>query len=485
MVDLAAGGLEDKIVDAFPLSQLGIDGLALWHRLVGAGGIDFEGGLAVHPVIGAAESGPLRADDADMAGGERLAQQCRNSRYRWSRRSCLRCGHPGRHRPPWPFPACSLDIFFIGINLHLELVEDTAEVLVQFGMQDLADVLQPEALFHGLFADAHPGDIALADVHDALGVVDQVVNLALQDRFVVLLHLASGHLHDDGQGQLGSGRNIGNLRPDDLDLAVLDLVHALGGDPFHHVSAAAAAFQINIVAANPFALEGRTVRHRHRHLGHVDLQAAHLDGPGDDLIMGYIGNHMFIGADAGGQDLRDRRIGDGREAPVDGAGGVGIPFVGHITHRHGEGEDTVFVINQHLAVVARLDAAEGQGDAGGKTHGEDRGGNIRSEGDQAGRPADLDAGLDQLLGETLAVIFGGHEDVEVLLLELGGDFGGDLLGRSRATDGGKTGGGAVDELDAAFPQDDVIGRAQPDVVIGGVFRLRVEIRAAPDSGSPR
>ena len=43
------------------------------NGLVGAGGIDFKGGLAVHPVIGAAKAGPFRADDADMAGGKGLA----------------------------------------------------------------------------------------------------------------------------------------------------------------------------------------------------------------------------------------------------------------------------------------------------------------------------------------------------------------------------------------------------------------------------
>ena len=58
-----------------------------------------------------------------------------------------------------------------------------------------------------------------------------------------------------------------------------------------------------------------------------------------------------------------------------------------------------------------------------------------------------------------------HEDIEVLLLQLLGDFGGDLLSRGGAQDGGKAGGGAVHELHAAFAQDDVIGGAQPDVVV--------------------
>ena len=57
-----------------------------------------------------------------------------------------------------------------------------------------------------------------------------------------------------------------------------------------------------------------------------------------------------------------------------------------------------------------------------------------------------------------------HEDVEILLLQLQGDLGGDLLVGRRAHDGGKAWGGAVNKLDAALAEDDVVGRAQPDVV---------------------
>jgi len=34
---------------------------------------------------------------------------------------------------------------------------------------------EPESLVHGSLADTEPGDIPLADVHDSLGIVDQVV----------------------------------------------------------------------------------------------------------------------------------------------------------------------------------------------------------------------------------------------------------------------------------------------------------------------
>ncbi len=68
-------------------------------------------------------------------------------------------------------------------------------------MQDLAHVADAEALVVGRPAQADPGDVALADVHDALGVVDQVVDLALEDGLEVGLHLAPGHLDEDAQGQ--------------------------------------------------------------------------------------------------------------------------------------------------------------------------------------------------------------------------------------------------------------------------------------------
>ncbi len=70
-------------------------------------------------------------------------------------------------------------LIFLGIELHLYLIEDTPEVLVQLGMEDIADVVQLKALLHRLLGDSYPGDISLPDMHHPLGVIDEVVNLAL------------------------------------------------------------------------------------------------------------------------------------------------------------------------------------------------------------------------------------------------------------------------------------------------------------------
>ena len=54
-----------------------IQDLGLLNRLVRPGGVDLVGGLAVQPVVGAAQAESLRADDADMVRSERLAQGAR------------------------------------------------------------------------------------------------------------------------------------------------------------------------------------------------------------------------------------------------------------------------------------------------------------------------------------------------------------------------------------------------------------------------
>ena len=55
---------------------------------------------------------------------------------------------------------------------------------------------------------------------------------------------------------------------------------------------------------------------------------------------------------------------------------------------------------------------------------------------------------------------------------------------SGADDGRKPGGGAVDEFNAAFPQDDVVGRADPDffrAFVNEIFAEDIKIRLFQDT----
>ena len=266
------------------------------------------------------------------------------------------------------------------------------------------------------------------------------------------------------RGSCAGGLILIEVRTDDLHLPVFDLVHVLGGHPFDGVGSSSAALQIDVLAAHPLPFEGRTVGDRDGNRGDGDLQPSDLYGPLDDLVMRNIGDDVLIGADAGGEDLGDGSVCDGGESPVDGSGRVGIPFIGHKPQGHDEGEGTVLVVDQVLSKISGLDPSKGHGHTAGKSHGKDGSGDIGSEGNQTGRPADLNARLDQLFGETFPLVFGTHEDVEVLLLKFNGNLLGNFRGGCSADNGGKSRRRPIHEFNPSFAEDHVISGSQPDVI---------------------
>jgi len=171
---------------------------------------------------------------------------------------------------------------------------------------------------------------------------------------------------------------------------------------------------------------------------------------------------MFIGADASRENFRNIRIGNGREAPVNSTGSIGGPFRIHFAQRVHKGKDSVLIVFQDRTKVPWLNSAEGHRRPIGKTEGKDCRRNIGAKGHQPGTPADLDAGVDELLGEGGPRLVGAHEDVEVLLLVVLGNHLGRLRIGRRPDDRGKTRCRTVDELDAALAHDRVVSSPQPD-----------------------
>ena len=174
---------------------------------------------------------------------------------------------------------------------------------------------------------------------------------------------------------------------------------------------------------------------------------------------------MFVGTDACGQHFRDRRVGNRREAPVDAARRIGIPLVSDLTQGHNKGIRPVLVVNQVSSEVARLNAAKGHGNATRKAYGKDSLIDVRAEGDKPRGPADLHARLRELFRKPLPAIFGAHEDIEILLLQLQGDLCRRLCIRRCAHDGCKPRGGPIHKLDAPLSEDKVAGRTKPDGLV--------------------
>ena len=231
-------------------------------------------------------------------------------------------------------------------------------------------------------------------------------------------------------GSAAPGCDAVDVRADDLDLAVVDLVQVGHGDELERRGLVAAELDMGIRFANPLALERRAIGHRDRHLGDLDLAAAHFQRLLDHRLVRHIRDNMLVGADARRQDLRDVRIGDDREAVVDGAGSRSVLVGRDFAQRQHEREDAVLVVFQVGGEVAGLDAAEGKGGAIGKAEGVNQRRHVASERHQPRVPAKLDAFFGQLLGELLAVGAAAHEDVEILLLQFLGDLHRDLIGRA-------------------------------------------------------
>ena len=324
-------------------------------------------------------------------------------------------------------------------------------------------MLQGEAFLHRGLADPVPGDITLADVHYPLGIVHQVVNLPLQNGLVVFLHLAAGYLNHHSQGQLVALFAVGEVLAYYLNQAVFHRIHIRDGGPLHTRGATAAAFHEKIILADALSLEGRTVGNRYRNLGDGNLQTTHLDGSGRHLLMQHIRYHVLVGTNTGWQNLRNVRVRQGGETPVDCPGRIGSPFGIYLTQGVDKGENTILVVFQHALVVPRLDATESHAGPVGKTQSENRSRNIRAKGHQPGVPADLHPSLNQLLGKGGTALVGTHEHIEVLLLVLFGDELGRFRIRSRTHYGSKPRGAAIDKLDTALAHDNVMGSSHPEL----------------------
>ena len=135
-----------------------------------------------------------------------------------------------------------------------------------------------------------------------------------------------------------------DVRADDLDLAVLDLVHLAHPHVLEGRGVLAAEFDVHVLAADPLALEGGGIGD-----GDVDLRDRHLDAPdldaaGHDLVVVELVDDVLVGADARGQDLRDVRVGDDREAHVDRAGAGGVLEVVDLAESEPEGEHPVLAV---------------------------------------------------------------------------------------------------------------------------------------------
>ena len=308
-----AGLLPDELVHAVPLAGDRVEAGALLDGLVRTGGVELVGRLRVEPVVRAAQTEALGCDHAEVIGREALAQGARVERLD------RLVGEPHHALVALRVDELRLlehlvDLGLLGVDRDLHLVDDRLEVVEQLRVQDVADVPELEAGVLGGLADADPDELALPHVQHALGEVHEVVELALDDRLEVRLHLAPGHIDDDAERNAGALFELVELGPDDLDLAVLDLGRVARAHELECGRALAAGLDVGVFLADALALERGAVRDRDRQVDDLDLQSADLDRLLHELVARDVGDDVLVGAHAGRQDLRDVGRRDGGEA---------------------------------------------------------------------------------------------------------------------------------------------------------------------------
>jgi hypothetical protein len=126
------------------------------------------------------------------------------------------------------------------------------------------------------------------------------------------------------------------------------------------------AWQYRSFPPDPLALKGRAECQ-----GNIDVGDLYLEPPDfnrflADLVMSYIGHHMLVGTDAGGQNLGNIGVGQGRETPVDTTGCRRAPLGADFSKSFDKREDPILVVVKNRFIISGLNTAEGHGRPVGK-----------------------------------------------------------------------------------------------------------------------
>ena len=466
--------LHRRLVRPRPIPPDRVNQIPLRHRLVRARRIDLVRRLAVQPVVGPAQTQPLRAHDAHVRRRKRLAQRTIVERIH---RLVRQIGQPPvaeivRHpRLLQPFRV----LLRIRHDLHLHLVHDRAELRVEAGVHDIAEMLQIEPLIRRPLRDPDPRDIPLAHVLDTRSPIHEIVNLALQHRLEILLHLAAGHLDHQPHIHRPADLHILEVGAHDLDLPVLHLVHLCHTQILEGAALLPAELHPHVGAPDHLPLERRPVRHRHRHLRDLDLHPTDLDARLHQLgrplrvrlrprpicrnLIPRHRDHVLVPRHPRRQNLWDDRVGDGGEPVGDGPGRSRVLEIVHLPQRQHERKHPELVVQQNIPPLAGLQPAERQRRPRREPQRVDRRDRILAEGHDVRIVPHLHTLLAQLVDHRTTVRIAAQEDQNIPLLQLPHDAHRSLVRPGRPHDRGEARHAAVDQLDTPRTQLDVVDGA--------------------------
>ena len=402
------GGGADGRVDSVIAAGALVGAADLGDGLAGAGGVQLVGGLGVQPGHRAAQPQALRRHHAAVGRRKALAQRAGKERIHrlvGHAGQAVVAGVVGGHGQLVQHLLCLVGI---GHQRHLALVHHGVELVHDHVVQHLAEVAQPQALVVGVMGDADAELVALAGVHHALHVVEPGVDLALDDRLEVRLHLRARDLDIGGQRVF---RRAGiNVRAVDGDLVILHGVGVPHPDQLAGHVLAGVELHLHVLLADDLALEGRGEGHGDGQLGDLDLDAPQLQGALHGLAV--VGDGLQR---AGHRKVADVLVHHHREAEGDGARPGGDDHLVQGAKGVHEGGYAFLGVIQQPGQVAGIVGAEDQRRADGDGDHVDHGGHVVAQGHHAEFQAQLHAGLGALLDDVADQE--GHDALGLVVLD--------------------------------------------------------------------
>ncbi len=213
-----------RLVGPLPLPLEGIYDLPYLHLVDGSLGIYPGRRPPVEPAYGPAVGVPLRGDHAHVGGSEGLTEGAAVKHVHLLILQAPGPGIPGlvdleglRVEP--------LHLGGIRVEGDLDLLDDGTLAVVKPD-DDGPEVLQAQPLLHRFLAHPAPDGVPLVKVHETLHPVGEVVQPPLEHPLHLLLQILPAHLHQDGEGGLGSLRHVLEVGTHHHNLPVL---HLFGG----------------------------------------------------------------------------------------------------------------------------------------------------------------------------------------------------------------------------------------------------------------
>ena len=437
------GRVLDGVVDGGVAARALVEAAFLHDGLGRAVRVQFIGRLGVEPRDSAAQAQTFRRDHAAVGRGEGLTEDAGKEAVNGfvGHRGQTVVTHVVARDGDIVQERGSLDR--VGNQVYLALVNNSVKFVRDHVVQNLGKVRQAQALVIGVLGDTDTELVALAGVHDAFHIVEPGVDLTLNNRLEIGLHLLARDIDAGGKGVFEiAGVDI---RAVDDQLVILDLVHVLHEDKFAGSVLGGPELDLHVGLTDDLALECSCERDGDGQFLGLDLDAAQFQRLFDRLIVVIAGfqrtrNLIFaeVDIDHDREAQRDCACTRGNDNIVDCAEGID------------ERGNALLGVLEQASQIARLHVAEDQRSTDGDGDDMNHGSHVMAQRDNAELKAHLDARIRALLND-----FADHEGHDALGLIVLDDLCNVLAVFGLAQHDGHTGDIARDQRHAEGTDDGI------------------------------